>query len=192
MSTWPSGRVFVYEGIDNWKDTGRLGEELEVMGLIVHNGQLLAGTLPLAEAYIYEGDTTWTRMDQLDRTENVTYRRAWTMAEHAGKVFCSTLPSGHIYSYEAGKSVVWKESFPAEWHHIVASKTDDTLRLYVDGKLVNTTPIPDSLRFKLHSTAPLRIGFGQHDVFKGQIKEVRLYDRLLNEDEIELLAKKTD
>lgn len=51
-------------------------------------------TLPLAEAYVYEGDTTWRRMQQLDKTENVKYRRAWTMAEHAGKVYCSTLPSG--------------------------------------------------------------------------------------------------
>ena len=56
----------------------------------------------MAEVYIHEGDTTWRRMDQLDKTENVKYRRAWTMAEHNGKVYCSTLPSGHIYSYEAG------------------------------------------------------------------------------------------
>lgn len=189
VSTWPSGRVFVYEGIDQWRDAGRLGEELEVMGLIVYNGQLLAGTLPLAEAYIYEGDTTWRRMDQLDTTEDVKYRRAWTMAEHAGKAYCSTLPSGHIYSYEAGKTVTWSESFPSGWHHIVVVKTDKALKLYVDGKLVNTMPVPDSLRFNLDNTSPLQIGFGQHDIFKGQIKEVRLYNRVLEEDEIGLLAE---
>ncbi len=189
ISTWPSGRVFVYEGIDKWKDAGRLGEELEVMGLIVYNGQLLAGTLPLAEAYIYEGDTTWRRMDQLDKTADVKYRRAWTMAEHAGKVYCSTLPSGHIYSYEAGKTVALKESFPAEWHHVVASKSDNALKLYVDGKLVNTTPITGSVPFNMENATPLKIGFGQHDIFKGQIKEVRLYNRVLEEDEIGLLAK---
>ena len=188
VSTWPSGRVFAYEGVNNWKDVGRLGDELEVMGLIVHNGQLLGGTLPLAETYIYEGDTTWRKMDRLDETENVKYRRVWTMAEHAGRVYCSTLPSGHIYSYEAGKSVSWGKSFPAGWHHVVALKSVNTIELYVDGKLVNKTQIPDSLRFNLESTAPMRIGFGQYDIFKGQIKEVRLYDRALKEGEIELLA----
>jgi hypothetical protein len=37
--------------------------------------------------------------------------------------------------------------------------------------------------------APMQIGFGQHDVFKGQIKEVRVYNRVLKQEEIELLAK---
>src|SRR5690606_1463795 len=110
VATWRSGRVFRFDGVNQWEDVGRLGEELEVMGMVVHNGQLLAGTLPLAEVYIYEGDTTWRRMDQLDRTPDVTYRRAWTMAEHDGKVFCSTLPSGNIYSYEAGKSVTYAQT----------------------------------------------------------------------------------
>ncbi len=179
VSTWPSGRVFAYEGINNWRDVGRLGNELEVMGLITHNGQLLGGTLPSAETYIYEGDTIWRRMDQLDKTENVKYRRAWTMAEHNGKVYCSTLPSGKIFSYEAGKSVTWDKPFPAGWHHIAAVKSANSLKLYVDGELVNETTIPDSLIFNMESTAPFKIGFGQNDIFKGQIKEVRLYNRAL-------------
>ncbi len=37
--------------------------------------------------------------------------------------------------------------------------------------------------------APMQIGFGQHDVFKGQIKEVRVYNRVLKQEEIELLQK---
>ena len=111
------------------------------------------------------------------------------MAEHAGKVYCGTLPSGHIYSYEAGKSVTWGKSFPGGWHHVVASKSANSLKLYVDGKLVNRTQIPDSLRFNLESAAPMQIGFGQHDIFKGQIKEVRVYNRVLKQEEIELLAK---
>jgi len=53
---------------------------------------------------------------------------------------------------------------------------------------VNETMIPDSLIFNLESTAPLKIGFGQNDIFKGQIKEVRLYNRVLKEEEIESLT----
>ena len=32
-------------------DAGRLGAELEVMGMAVYNGKLYAGTLPLAQVY---------------------------------------------------------------------------------------------------------------------------------------------
>ena len=46
------------------------------------NGRLLAGTLPLAEVYQYAGGTEWRLMKRLDHTPDVTYRRAWTMAEH--------------------------------------------------------------------------------------------------------------
>ena len=44
VATWPSGRVFRFEALDHWTDTGRLGDELEVMGMLVHNGRFVAGT----------------------------------------------------------------------------------------------------------------------------------------------------
>ena len=55
MGTWRSGRVYRFEDVGRWTDVGRLGEELEVMGMLVHNGRLIAGTLPLAEVYEYDG-----------------------------------------------------------------------------------------------------------------------------------------
>ena len=61
------GRVYQYRGDNDWIDCGRLGEELEVMGMAVHNGKLYAGTLPLAEVYRYDGETTWTKVGTLDR-----------------------------------------------------------------------------------------------------------------------------
>ena len=50
------------------------------MGMLVHNGRLVAGTLPWAEVYSYEGDQVWKRLARLDHTPDVKYRRAWTMA----------------------------------------------------------------------------------------------------------------
>lgn len=55
VATWRSGRVFRFDGMHRWSDIGRLGEELEVMGMVVHNGRFIAGTLPLAEVHSYEG-----------------------------------------------------------------------------------------------------------------------------------------
>ena len=32
-----------FEDVNRWTDVGRLGEELEVMGMLAHNGRLIAG-----------------------------------------------------------------------------------------------------------------------------------------------------
>lgn len=188
-ATWPSGRVYRFDGIDQWADVGRLGEELEVMAMMTYNGRMMAGTLPLAEVYVYEGDTLWTRMDQLDRTPDVRYRRAWTMAEHDGKVFCSTLPSGKIFSYESGKVLSMSEPFPEGWQHVAAIKTKDEIRLYLNGKMVGKRDIPENVKFDLNPATSLKIGFGSNDYFKGRLKEIRFYKRALKESEILYLAE---
>jgi len=38
--------------------------------------------------------------------------------------------------------------------------------------------------FDLSNDAPLRIGFGQYNYFKGSIKDVRLYRRALTKSEV--------
>src|SRR5690606_6918037 len=180
--------VYRFDGVKQWTDVGRLGNELEVMGMAVHNGRLIAGTLPLAEVYSYEGDTTWVRMAQLDQTPDVKYRRAWAMAEHAGTLFCSTLPSGRIYGYQAGASVSAPHELGAGWQHVAAIKTGNKLQLYINGKRVNETAIPHPLRFQAASDVPLQIGFGPNDYFNGEIRELRLYNRALKNGEIGLLC----
>src|SRR5205807_7672636 len=99
-----AGGVYRFEDIGRWIDVGRIGEEKEVMGMLVHNGRLLAGTLPLADVYQYEGEDRWKKLTRLDQTPDVKYRRAWTAAEYQGRVFFSTLPSGRVFAFEAGKN----------------------------------------------------------------------------------------
>ncbi|MEX0678859.1 MAG: LamG domain-containing protein [Pirellulales bacterium] len=189
VGTWRSGRVYRFEDVNRWTDVGRLGEELEVMGMLVHNGRLMAGTLPLAEVYSYEGDAGWRRLARLDHTPQVRYRRAWTMAEHGGVLYCSTLPSGHIFAFEAGSNISWDRQFPPGWHHVAAVKDDGQLHLYVDGRL--TSPGRgrfDPAQYDLASDAPLRIGLGANDYFCGRLSGVRLYGRALNATQISRLA----
>lgn len=188
VGTWRSGRVYRFEGVDQWTDVGRLGEELEVMGMLVHNGRLMAGTLPLAEVYDYAGGQTWRRMKQLDTTPDVRYRRAWTMAEFNGEVFCSTLPSGNVWSYRAGCTAMADRSLPPGWHHVAAVKSSDRLRLYVDGKLAAKSRSFEPSDHDLTCDAPLRIGFGQNDYFFGRMSDVRCYSRALTHAEVGRLA----
>ena len=189
VGTWPSGRVYRFENIDRWTDMGRLGEELEVMGMLVHNGRLLAGTLPLAEVYSHEGDNVWRKLARLDHTPDVKYRRAWTAAEFQGRLFFSTLPSGKVFSYRAGACVTHDRELPEGWQHVAAIKSADRLRLYVNGSLAAESEKFAAGDYDLTSEAPLKIGFGSNDYFRGRLRDVRLYDRALTPAEIGELAK---
>ncbi|WP_169977547.1 LamG domain-containing protein [Tautonia rosea] len=188
VGTWRSGRVYRLGDQGEWIDVGRLGEELEVMGMLPHNGRLMAGSLPLAQVYRYEGGQDWRLLTQLDTTPEVVYRRAWTMAEHAGRLFVSTLPSGQVFAYRAGASTSWDQTFPAGWHHVAAVRSGDSLRLFVDGSPVASETVDGSGAFDLSAEAPLRIGSGPNAPFRGRLAEVRLHGRALSDDEIARLA----
>ena len=123
-------------------------------------------------------------MGQLDKTPNVRYRRAWTMAVYDGKFFRGTLPSGHILSLEAGKCTTHDRALPPGWHHLAAVKTKDRLQIYLDGKRVaESTPFKPEA-YNLNTNQPLKIGFGQHDYFNGRMRDVRLYDRALSSADV--------
>ena len=159
------------------------------MGMSVYNGKLYAGTLPFADVYRYEGGQKWVTTGRLDNTPDVRYRRAWVMAVFQGKLFCGVLPSGHVLSLEAGKSVTLDRALPAGWQHLAAVKSADTLKLYVNGKLVSSSSTFDASRFNLQPNQPLKIGFGQHDYFNGKMKDVRVYRRALTSAQVTGLAE---
>lgn len=191
VGTWRTGKVFRYDGDNKWADCGRLGEELEVMGMLVHNGSLFAGSLPMAEVFRYRTDATpqWDSVGRVDLTPNVTYRRAWTMAEFQGRLFVGTLPSGRVFSIAAGANVTDDRSLPFGWQHIAAQRAGRELKLFVNGRLAVTSAAFDSTQYDLTSTARLRIGVGPTDFFHGRIRDVRLHQKVLSHDEITTLAK---
>lgn len=156
--------------------------------MLVHNGRLMAGTLPLAEVYQFDGGQKWRRLAQLDTTPDVKYRRAWTMAEYQGQLFCSTLPNGKVQACEVGKLVTWDDEFPLGWHHVAAVKSGGKLMLFVDGKLKSSSTDFNPEDFDLTNDQPLRIGSGPNDFFQGWLRDVRLYRRALLAAEVTALA----
>ena len=106
------------------------------------------------------------------------------MAVFDGRLFCGVLPSGHVHSLEAGKTVTYDRQLRAGWRHLAAVRANDKLQLYVDGKLVNESATFNSSEWKLQPDQPLRIGFGQHDYFNGRMKDVRIYERALSAEQI--------
>jgi len=189
VATWRSGRVFRFEDVGRWTDIGRLGEELEVMGMVVHNGRFIAGTLPLAQVHAYDGEGRWSLWQRLDHTPDVQYRRAWTMAEFGGEVFCSTLPSGKVYAARHGRQVAWDHALPSGWHHITAVKTASRLTLHVDGRQVAESAGFDASAWNLDSEAPLRLGTGMNGPFNGQLSGLQIHRRAVTADEIATFAR---
>ncbi|MCB0214552.1 MAG: LamG domain-containing protein, partial [Anaerolineae bacterium] len=115
-------------------------------------------------------------------------RRVWSMAIYQGRLFAGTLPSGRVYSIEAGKLVSWDRAFPAGWHHLAAIKQHDVLQLYVDGQLVASAAGFQPGGYNLNNEQPLRVGFGAYDYFNGHMSDLRLYRRALTAAEIAQLA----
>ncbi|HOZ47632.1 MAG TPA: LamG domain-containing protein [Candidatus Hydrogenedentes bacterium] len=188
VGVWPGGKVFRYGGGTAWEDCGRLGEELEVMGMAVYNGKLYAGTLPLASVFRYDGDGRWTDTGRLDRTPDVKYRRVWSMAVFDGKLFCGVLPSGHVHAFEAGRCVSVDRELPSGWAHVAATRSGASLNLFINGQLAAASEASGLDALDLSNTQPLTIGFGAHDYFNGALRDVRLYGRALDAEEVVCLA----
>jgi hypothetical protein len=189
VSEWPNARVYRYGGGTDWIPAGRLGEELETMPLLVYNGKLYGGTLPLGEVYRYEGGEEWLKVARLDQTPDVKYRRVWSMALYNGRMFAGTLPAGRVYSVEYGRNATCDRPLEPGWRQIAAVRERDRLRLYVDG-----VPVAESAEFApeaydLTNSEPLTIGFGPHDHLNGRLRDVRLYNQALSAAQIEELAR---
>src|SRR5262249_42579238 len=156
----------------------------EIMGMAVHNGKLYAGTLPLAEVYRHDDGARWTRTGRLDRTPDVRYRRAWSMAVFDGRLFCGTLPSGRVHALEVGQSLTLDRALEPGWKHLAAVREGGRLSLYVDGTRVASSSSSSASPLDLTNRAPLRIGFGTHDHFRGSLSDLRLYGRAISAGEI--------
>jgi len=72
--------------------------------------------------------------DEAGHDPDVTYRRVWSMAMFGGRLYCGTLPSGHVYSWEAGKNATCDHALGRGWHHVAAIRAKDRLKLHVDGR----------------------------------------------------------
>ncbi|PYS23626.1 MAG: hypothetical protein DMF72_08740 [Acidobacteria bacterium] len=81
------------------------------------------------------------------------------------------------------------------WYHVAGTYDGSTVRLYVNGVLVGSTPLTGAITA---STQALLLGFGYDPYFlQGQMDEFRLWNRALCQDEIqahmncELIANET-
>jgi hypothetical protein len=213
--TWPEGKVAEYQGGEDWKIIGRVGVDgTEVNALAVYNGKLYGGSIPRSEVCRYDGTAEWTSLKRFyspdgwtpalpghaKREEYNQWSRVTSLTAYNGRLFASTgsctasvrdAPAdvrGKVFSMEAGKVASYDDDLGPGWHHLIAMREGRQLRLFVDGKRVAESTSFEPSEYDVSTDQPLRIGFGQTEYFAGQMSDVRLYSRALNEQEIHQLA----
>lgn len=103
--------------------------------------------------------------------------------------YCSTLPSGRVFSFQAGPQAMAPQSVSAGWHHVAALRQADRLRLVLDGLQVAESRAFEGTRFNLETEASLRIGAGPTDTFQGRLADLRVYRKALSSAETAALAQ---
>ena len=70
-----------------------------------------------------------------------------------------------------------------KWHHIVGTRDNTSLKLYIDGVLIATTPSTpvDFGSWVLHN---YRLGYGGGSFWKGSMDDLRFYKRVLAPSEV--------
>jgi hypothetical protein len=193
IGTWPTGLVFRGEdsegdGDAGWTSLGRLGDETEVMNLQAYNGKLYAGTLPHAQLFRLDGDGDWPLLATLDDTPDVRYRRAASMVVFDGELYVGTLPSGRVHSLRAGAVATCDRSLAPGWHHLAGVRRGSIVTLYVDGRAAGRAEAPELAGVDLAPAVPLVIGGGPRADLEGELADVRLWSRALDEGEVARLA----
>ena len=130
----------------------------------------------------------WTLTGQLDDSQRDLSPRV-VHGRVPRTVVCRHAPIRARVFFEAGKSATCDRELAPGWRHVAALKAGGVLKLYVDGQCVATSTSFKPADYDLSNAVPLRIGFGQHDYFCGRMRDVRLYNRAISEEEIRALAK---
>lgn len=74
---------------------------------------------------------------------------------------------------------------PDTWQHVAMVFDGNSVTLYVDGVNVGTTPTPSNYTLPT-SVAPMILGYnGYGEIFKGQMDEVRVWNKALTQTEIQ-------
>ena len=141
----------------------------------------------LAEVYRREGEG-WRSLGRIDTTPDVVYRRVWSMAVHRSRLFCGTLPSGRVWSLLAGQGVASERALEPGWRHVAAVRVGNETTLYIDGEFDTGFVLRSGAPIDVNSSAPMLLGSGAQDFFKGRMADVRVYGRALDAAEVRHLA----
>ena len=94
---------------------------------------------------------------------------------------------GEVRSWGAFSSDI----LAGNWHHIVATADGTDAKIYVDGELADQGPIDQTI--SIETLTPITIGANKgncseyHNFYKGLIDEIQIYNRALDDSEIQAI-----
>ena len=74
-----------------------------------------------------------------------------------------------------------------KWHHIAATRDNISLKVYIDGVLIGSSPTPANTG-NYFATDNYLLGYGYGSYWKGSMDDLRFYKRVLSATEISTLA----
>ncbi len=147
--------------------------------------------------YYPKPDDNWTLLSQINATEqDSTKIRGWTIEIQGRSPVVRMI--GEYAQPIAARGGNAAKMMPGNWYHVAVTydglrKKKDSLELYFNGSRINHEGKQESSRPGLQGSIlnnePLRIGGdGAKRYFKGgELRDVRIYDRVLSSEEIALL-----
>jgi len=190
--------VFVLDG-SGYGNHGTLkGDPLWIIG---HDGDALE--FNGSSAYVDCGNAEALNVDVFSVSFwcNIPGTQSWNHIISRGSHGASGDPGSvnwGVMMYDAQETILFEtfndtswvgvtaDTTTGEWHHVVATYDGDTMQLYHDGVLANTTSGAGIL---LDQSRPLLIG-ARSDAgnaggfFSGSIDDVRIYNKVLTQDEV--------
>jgi hypothetical protein len=170
----------LFFGMDNNQADGtwtqaaaQLGGQTHIYSLAVWNGALYGGTYPNGLLYRYDVGVGWVQVAaQLGAQTGIRALAVWNGALYGG-----TDPNGLLYRWQTGRAAQGDTELQAGRHHFAAVRdnTSLTLKLYVDGALLDESEAFVAANYDLDTATPLYIGFGEEDYFKSVIHITEVY-----------------
>jgi hypothetical protein len=116
---------------------------------------------------------------------NASFKLAWSRLDQSGGLSGAPFGISAIVNTTEGAYSVSDNTLraPGDWHHVAMTFDGTALRLYVDGGLVSSRTVSGSISA---SWAPVVLGsfFEAGRGLRGDLDEIRMYDRALSAGEI--------
>ena len=185
------GVLLEWNGVNAWVNrTSQFPLETLLADLAVYNGRLYAAAVSNKKLLEWdEANSAW--LDRGSPIGATVAIRPAKLTVHNGKLYVSTRQAalndgaGALYEAKTGiEATNDVELSTGTWHHIVGVKDTSTLKLYIDGALVDTSDVFTASSFNLDNAVPLTVGKGTHDYYNGLMDEVIVYNRALTGTEV--------
>jgi hypothetical protein len=162
------GRAMRFDGINDWITVS----DSESLDLTEYGFTLMAWVKP-------ESSSGWRTAVLKETRRGLAYA---LYANDASTKDCR--PAGYVNVWGYDRAAIANScASHNEWMHIATTLQNDTIRIYVNGRLEKTASARGDVA---HSRRPLRIGGNAvwGEFFKGTLDEIRIYNRSLSATEI--------